>query len=81
MNSSGSHTTNTDLRCAGGFEVQQVAVVGQIFRCAPNLPQSFALGAKKCGIDSVQASSMILSYFICVRSTNYEHAPENYYAD
>jgi len=81
VNTSVSHTTNTALRCAGGFEAQQVAVVGQILRCASKLLQSLALGAKKCGIDSVQASSVILSYVICGRSASYEHAPENYYTD
>jgi GNAT superfamily N-acetyltransferase len=32
-------------------------------------------------IDSVQGSGMILSYFLCVRSASYEHAPENHHAD
>jgi len=40
-----------------------------------------ALGAKKWRIDWVQADGMILSYSTCIRSTSYEHAPENYYAD
>ena len=56
-------------------------VAGQIFRCAPNLPQMQALGDKKSGIDSMQASGMILSYHCFVRSTSNEHAPENHHAD
>jgi hypothetical protein len=40
-----------------------------------------SLGNKRSVIDLTQESGMIMSYFYCVRSSSYEHAPENHHAD